>query len=90
MNVAWAFANIIAGYNLYRVGNVRRGGESGRVAFLAGAAEFVLHQEAEHAALARGCLARNGFLADGELFDELMSQLVSASPLVGDSDCPLR
>jgi hypothetical protein len=38
VNVAWAFANIIAGYNLYRVGNVRRGGESGRVAFLAGAA----------------------------------------------------
>ena len=38
VNVAWAAANIIAGYNLARVGNLSRGRESGRVAFLAGAA----------------------------------------------------
>lgn len=38
VNVAWAFANIVAGYNLYRVGRVLRGRDSGRVAFLAGAA----------------------------------------------------
>ena len=38
VNVAWAFANIAAGYNLARAGNLSRGRESGRVAFLAGAA----------------------------------------------------
>ena len=42
VNVGWAFANMIAGYNLYRAGNVRRGGESGRIAFLAGAATISL------------------------------------------------
>lgn len=38
VNVAWAFANMVAGYNLARAGNLSRGKESGRVAFLAGAA----------------------------------------------------
>ncbi len=38
VNVAWAFANIVAGYNLARAGNVTRGRDSGRLAFLAGAA----------------------------------------------------
>ena len=39
VNVAWTFANIAAGYNLTRAGNLFRGRESGgRVAFLAGAA----------------------------------------------------
>ena len=76
VNVAWAFANIIAGYNLYREREARRRIRTRGLTCGCGGdqcdAEFVLHQEAEHAALARGCLARNGFLADGELFDELM------------------
>lgn len=38
VNIAWAFANIAGGYALFRTGNVSRGRDSGRIAFLAGAA----------------------------------------------------
>ncbi len=38
VNVAWAFGNIVAGYSLFRTGNVSGGRDSGRVVFLVGAA----------------------------------------------------
>jgi hypothetical protein len=38
VNVAWAFANVVAGYSLFRLGKVSRGKDAGRATFLVGAA----------------------------------------------------